>query len=82
MDLSERNAAAGGHKREYIYPVEMVVKKPEDFPFELIRGGRDYPFPRFPKKFYFYRVQGEVIRGITAELLYHAVRTLREAASH
>ena len=60
-----------------IYPAEMVVNTPEDFPYELIPGGRSYRFFRFPKQFYFYRVQGEIIWGITAELLYHAVRQLK-----
>ena len=61
-----------------IYPAEMVVKTPEDFPYELIPSGRDYPFLRVPKRFCFYRVQGEVIWGITAELLYQAVRMLKD----
>ena len=61
-----------------IYPAEMVVKTPEDFPYELIPNGRKYPFLRVPKRFCFYRVQGEVIWGITAELLYQAVRMLKD----
>ena len=61
-----------------IYPAEMVVSTTDDFPYELIPGGKDYRFLRFPKQFYFYRVQGEVIWGITAELLYHAVRQMRK----
>ena len=63
-----------------IYPAEMVVKTPEDFPYELIPNGRDYPFLRVPKRFCFYRVQGEVIWGITAELLYQAVKVLKEGS--
>ena len=60
------------------YPAEMVVKTPDNFPFELIRGGKNYPFLHFPRNFYFYRVQGEVIWGITAELLYNALRVMRK----
>lgn len=61
-----------------IYPAEMHVNTPDDFPYELIPGGKDYKFLRFPKRFYFYRMQGEIIWGITAELLYNAVRVLKE----
>ena len=58
---------------------EMVVKTGEDFPFELIPGGRSYPFFRQPKHMYFYLSDQPVIWGLTAELLYHACRVLREA---
>lgn len=57
---------------------EMVVKTGEDFPFELIPGGRSYPFFRYPKRFFFYRTDQAVIWGLTAELLYHALELLRQ----
>ena len=47
-----------------------------DFPYELIPGGRDYPWHRIPRRFYFYESEGGVIWGITAELLYHALGVL------
>ena len=50
----------------------MAVDLAEDFPYELIPGGRDYPWHRIPRRFYFYESEGGVIWGITAELLYHA----------
>ena len=54
----------------------MAVDLAEDFPSELIPGGRDYPWHRIPRRFYFYESEGGVIWGITAELLYHALGVL------
>ena len=54
----------------------MAVDLAEDFPYELIPGGRDYPWHRIPRRFYFYESEGGVIWGITAELLYHALGVL------
>ena len=54
----------------------MAVDLAEDFPYELIPGGRDYPWHRIPRRFYFYESEGGVIWGITAQLLYHALEIL------
>ena len=54
----------------------MAVELAEDFPYELIPGGREYPWHRIPRRFYFYESEGGVIWGITAELLYHALGVL------
>ena len=51
----------------------MAVDLAEDFPYELIPGGRDYPWHRIPRRFYFYESEGGVIWGIKAEQLYHAL---------
>lgn len=42
---------------------------PEDFPYELIRGGKDYPFRKLPHSMYFYRHPEAVIWGFTAKLV-------------
>ena len=51
----------------------LTLEMGEDFPVELVPGGRDYPFRKIPKQHYFYRTEGGVIWGMTAELLYHAL---------
>lgn len=54
----------------------MVVNTPEDFPYELLPGGENYPWHKIPRRFYFYENSGGVIWGITAQLLYHALKEL------
>ena len=54
----------------------MAVDLAEDFPYELIPGGRAYPWHKVPRRFYFYESEGGVIWGITAELLYNALGVL------
>ena len=51
----------------------MVVETPDDFPYDYLPGGRDYPWRSIPRKFYFYESRGGVIWGITAQLLYHCL---------
>ena len=55
----------------------MVVKTAEDFPYELLPGGRNYPWHQIHRRFYFYETDGGVIWGITGELLYHCLRVLQ-----
>lgn len=54
----------------------MVVDTPEDFPYEMLPGGRNYPWRKIPRRFYFYESDGGVIWGITAELLFHCLKAL------
>lgn len=59
----------------------MVVETGEDFPYDLLPGGREYPWHKIPRTFYFYEYQSVdgrtfVIWGITAELLYHCLKAL------
>lgn len=60
-----------------IHDDEMVTVTGEDFPYELIPGGRDYPFRKTPRRFYFYKTRDGVIWGLTAELLYYFLELLR-----
>ena len=48
---------------------EMVRKPDQDFPYELIHGGRDYKWPKRVDKELFYIWEGRVIWGITARIL-------------
>lgn len=55
---------------------KTVLAAGEDFPFELIPGGRDYPFAAGRQRMYFYRAPQGVIWGLTAKLLYHFIGLL------
>ncbi len=48
----------------------------EDFPYERIHGGKNYPFatPKIPELFYQY--QQYTIWGITAQIPHHAMQLL------
>ncbi len=59
-----------------VYTAEMEVCPGESFPYELIPGGRDYPFIRAPRRFFFFHTE-EIIWGLTGELLYRATELLR-----
>ncbi len=60
------------------YESKIVVSPGEDFPYELIPGGRDYPFASGRQRMYFYRTEEGVIWGLTAKLLYHFLNLLEE----
>ena len=61
-----------------IYRAELEIQPGPDFPYELIPGGRDYPFFRPQRRFYFYRREEAVIWGMTADLLYHFIEFLKQ----
>lgn len=54
--------------------LEMIF--PDDYPFELIQNGKDYPFKAgiFPQ--YFYEWNQEVIWGLTARILRHFIELI------
>ena len=58
----------------------MAVQTPEDFPYEFLPGGREYPWRSIPRKFYCYESRGGVIWGITAQLLYHCLKVILKDA--
>ena len=60
-----------------IYRSELEFQLGEDFPYELIPGGRNYPFFRPLRRFFFYRREEAVIWGMTADLLYHFIEVLK-----
>lgn len=68
-------------KKPVISHVLLKVDDDRDFPYELIPGGRSYPLRKMPRAFYFYRTDHGVIWGMTGELLYHFVSSLRELPS-
>lgn len=59
------------------YQTTVTTVPNEDFPFELIPGGRDYHWRKGQYDVCFYRNQ-EVIWGMTAKILYAFIRLYRE----
>lgn len=59
----------------YIY---FKPELPEDFPYELIMGGRNYPFttPKIAELFYEY--DGNIIWGMTARITKHVFQLLSD----
>ena len=55
----------------------LKIEVGDDFPADLIPGGLQYPFRTIPKQQYFYRTDGGVIWGMTAELLFHCLQLLK-----
>ena len=64
------------------YTVEQVQVRGEDYPYDLIPGGKNYPFRGAKRKAYFYRfeVKGRevVIWGMTASLLHEFLERFRK----
>jgi len=53
------------------YTISLSVVIPEDYPYELVPGGRNYPYRmgRMPQQFYFW--EDRIIWGLTARILHH-----------
>lgn len=51
------------------YDVDMVAVPHEDFPFDKIPGGRNYPWSIMKRKVYFYEYNDTVIWGFTAGVM-------------
>ena len=49
--------------------LDVNMKPHEDFPFEKVQYGRDYPWAKSTYPVYFYEYEGIVIWGITARVL-------------
>lgn len=67
----------------FYFPLERLLKKvptyyvetshvfDEDFPFDYIQGGKDYPFKTMKLPYYFYPVDDSWIWGLTARILHY-----------
>ena len=60
-----------------IYKGRLQVQPGDDFPFDAIPGGKNYPFAYATRKFYFYDSPCGAIWGLTAEMLYNFLELLR-----
>lgn len=67
----------------FYFPLEKLLKKvptyyvetahvfDEDFPFDYIQGGKNYPFKTMKLPYYFYPVDDTWIWGLTARILHY-----------
>ncbi|MDD6074603.1 MAG: alpha/beta fold hydrolase [Clostridium sp.] len=58
------------------YKTTVITVPEENFPFELIPGGREYHWRRGQYDVYFYRNENGVIWGMTAKILYSLLRLI------
>ena len=59
------------------YVISLSVAFPEDYPYELVPGGKNYPYRqgKMPQQFYFW--EDRVIWGLTARILHHFLGLIR-----
>ncbi|WP_370771125.1 CoA pyrophosphatase [Eubacterium ramulus] len=57
------------HTEPKCYVTRARVEPGEDFPYELICGGRDYNWRSRKEKVCFYQYEGHVIWGLTAKMM-------------
>lgn len=60
----------------YEISIEPVI--PKDFPFELIRGGKNYKFSKGKMQQYFYEYEDYVIWGVTARIIKEFIDILKK----
>lgn len=56
--------------------ITMQMDFPDDYPFDLIPNGRDYPFKAGVFEQYFYVWDKEVVWGLTARILRHFIELI------
>ncbi|SDL86603.1 NUDIX hydrolase [Sediminibacillus halophilus] len=54
-----------------IHEVNMHIEPKEDFPFELVAGGKNYEWRPLKMEEYFYQYEDKVIWGLTARVIAH-----------
>ena len=61
-----------------VHPVDLTPTPAEDFPYELIPGGRNYSW--FSRKMtqYFYLYEDRVVWGLTASILHHFLGVIKK----
>jgi len=64
------------------YDVALVPHHPEDFPWELVPGGRDYPWHARHSHIPFYLETNPLVWGATARVLAEFARRLRNTGVH
>jgi len=60
------------------YELEIVPNVKEDFPFHLIKGGRNYKFAKGKLDEYFYEYKDYVIWGFTAIIIREFINSIKE----
>lgn len=62
-----------------IHPIDVIMQSGEDFPYEMIQHGKDYPWAKGRYPVYFYTYQGRIIWGITARIVYNFVQLILQS---
>ncbi len=60
------------------YPIKKKYVYPEDFPFDMIHGGKNYKLRGQNQKILFYNYNGIAIWGMTARIIKHSVELMIE----
>ncbi|MGT2754700.1 NUDIX hydrolase [Streptococcus ovis] len=60
------------------HPLELSISEEQDFPFERIRNGHDYPFVERDRTIPFYNLHEENIWGMTALFTHRFTEILKE----
>lgn len=63
------------------YDMEIAPDLKNDFPYDLVKGGKDYKFSRGKLKQYFYKYEGNVIWGFTAMIVRRFVEIIKKEAN-
>lgn len=58
--------------------LDVNIKPHDDFPFEKVQCGRDYPWAKGTYPVYFYEYDGKIIWGITARILKNFIELLQQ----
>lgn len=59
------------------YEIPVCVCPPEEFPYEKIPGGRNYPWGRGFLPEFFYELEGRIIWGMTGRILHSFLEIVR-----
>lgn len=60
------------------YESRLISKRPEDFPYEWIPGGENYPWANGTYDIYFYKYENIIIWGMTAHMIKSIVELIEE----
>lgn len=60
-----------------VYRNTVQLIQPEDFPFDLVPGGRDYHWRQGRQKVYFYEYEDKVIWGLTAYIMQSVINIIK-----
>lgn len=58
------------------YKSRLINKMPEDFPYELIPGGENYPWAKGTYDIFFYQYENQIIWGMTALIVKSVVKLI------
>ncbi len=57
---------------------KLIHQPPEDFPYECIPGGENYPWAKGNYDIFFYRYENQIIWGMTAHIIKSVVKLIDE----